>query len=215
MKTTKIVLLVFALIAFGASSAFASLSYDVTVDTSSLNGTSGYLYFQYGGLNAVDSAATVFGFTGGTLDALPSENVVDGSAVSGQLPGPVVFANTNGINDYNHGILFGNTLSFGVSFAATAFGAPDGGSSTFSLGLFSDEFGLNPIYNLQGSNNSVPGTLFTINLMNNGSASSEIIAGQANVTNGTGVSPVPVPAALWLFGSGLAGLAGIRKRIQR
>jgi hypothetical protein len=28
----------------------------------------------------------------------------------------------------------------------------------------------------------------------------------------TGTAPVPVPAAVWLLGSGLAGLAGLRRR---
>ena len=33
--------------------------------------------------------------------------------------------------------------------------------------------------------------------------------------NGTAPSAVPVPAAVWLLGSGLAGLAGLRRRQAR
>ena len=60
MKFMKIKLLIIAVIMFAASSAFASLSYDVTVDTSSLNGTSGYLYLVYGGMN--QALSTSHGF---------------------------------------------------------------------------------------------------------------------------------------------------------
>ncbi len=38
------------------------------------------------------------------------------------------------------------------------------------------------------------------------------ISGTANLTLGGTLTPVPVPAALWLFGSGLVGLAGVGRR---
>jgi len=199
MKFLSIKLFVIALIMSVASSASASLSYDVAVDTSRLEGTAGYLYFQYGGINAIDSTATVSGFTGGTLDSAISLEVADGSAVTGQLPGTVVFANTHGINDYNHGILFGNDLALKISLAAPAFGGTEGGNSTISLALFADELGASPLLTSDG-------TLFTIDLFNDGTTSVAVLASEANV------APVPVPAAAWLLGSGLVGLAGIRRR---
>jgi hypothetical protein len=202
MNLLKIKLLVIAIMMFVASSAFAALSYDVAVDTSILNGTDGYLYFQYLPVNATDSSAMVSGFSGGLLAPAPSVNVVDGSAVSGSLPGTVTFANTNGINDYNHAINFGNTINFHLSFNDPASGGQPGGSSTFSLGLYQDEFGASPL---------LGGTLFNINLMNDGSTSTETLASQASVS----VSSVPLPAAAWLFGSGLAGLFGLRRREQK
>lgn len=197
MNFLKIKLLVIAMIVFAASSAFASFSYSVNVDTSSLNNTTGYLYFQYGGFNAADSFATLYGYNGGTLASTNSLAVVDGSAVIGMLPGTVVFANTNGTNDYNHGITFGSNLKFNLSLSDPAIGGTPGGNSTFSLGLYADEFGANSL---------LGGTLFTIDLNNIGTTTVQTLANEANVT------ATPIPAAFWLLGSGLFGLVGIRRK---
>ena len=39
-----------------------------------------------------------------------------------------------------------------------------------------------------------------------------LIGGANNIIAGTEVSAVPVPAAAWLFGSGLIGLIGVARR---
>jgi hypothetical protein len=201
MRLLKITLLITAVMLFAASAAFASLSYDITVDTSSLLNTDGYLYFQYVPVNATASTATVSSFgTDGTLGAQDFTGVQNGGAVSGALPGTVTFANTNGVNDYNHAIHFGNTFNFSLLLNPTV-GTPAGGSSTFSLSLFSDPLGSNPLLTSDG-------TLFTLSLMNDGTATSQVLASQASV------SPTPIPAAVYLFGSGLLGLVGIRRKIQ-
>jgi len=204
MKFIKIKLLVIAVIMFAASSAFASLSYNVSVDTSSLNNLDGYLYFQYIPVSAANSTATVSSFvTDGTL-AVDSDtsSIVNGSAVTGTLPDNVVFANTNGINDYNHAIHFGTSFNFSLLFSDPAFGGQAGGSSTFSLGLF--DASLTPLLNVNDPVNA--GTLFTVSLVNDGTATTQIMANEASAT------PTPIPAAAWLLGSGLMGLAGLRRR---
>jgi hypothetical protein len=206
MKFFRIKLLVIAVMLFAASSAFASLSYNVSVDTSSLADQHGYLYFAYIPVNAANSTATVSNFSGGALDGSPSV-AVNGSAVTGTLPGTVTFANTNGINDYNHGILFGNAMNFGtainfqLSFSDPVPGGPAGGSSTFSLGLYSDANGSTPLLTSDG-------VLFNVSLMNNGTATTQVLA------NEVAVNPTPIPAAVYLFGSGLLGLVGIRRKTQ-
>jgi hypothetical protein len=203
-RFVKFPLFILALVLFAATSSFAVVqasSYDVSINTTDLSGTSGYLYLQYLSVNGADSTATVSGFaTDGVPAANSSTEVIDGSAVTGTLPGTVVFANTNGTNDYNHAITFGSIISFLLSLNNLGAGE-EGGSNTFSLGLFQDELGEMPLL-------TVDGTLFTVSLMNNGSVTSEILASQASA------NPVPVPAAVWLLGSGLAGLVGFRKKIK-
>ena len=196
VKFLAIKLFIVSIVMFAATSAFASLGYDVSLNTTSLNGQDGYLYFSYTPINGVDSTATITNFSGGTLLA-QSTNVVDGSAVSGTLPGSVVFANTYATNDYNHAITFGNKIDFNVLFAANAFGGPAGGSNTFSLGLFSDEAGLHSL---------LGGTVLTLDLNNDGTTAFTAIANEASAT------PTPIPAAAYLLGSGLMGLVGMRRR---
>jgi hypothetical protein len=202
MSFLKIKLLVIAAIVFAASSAFASLSYEVTVDTSSLSATDGYLYMNYAPLMyAGASTATVSNFVtdGALLSANDTSSIANGSAVSGMLPGQLVFGNSNGSNDYNHGIHFGSSLSFLVTFS-TPTGGRTGGASEFTLALASDVSGT-PIFATDGS-----GSLVKISLLNDGTITSQILAPQADAT------PTPLPAAAWLLGSGLMGLCGIKRR---
>jgi len=56
---------------------------------------------------------------------------------------------------------------------------------------------------------------YTLTWSNNFSVTSSTgvpVSGTMNVTLGGTLTPVPVPASLWLFGSGLVGLAGIARR---
>jgi len=208
MNFLKIKLLVTAIVMFVASSAFASLSttYDVTVNTSSLAGDSAYLYMYYAPVaNAVASTATVSGFsTNGVLGAQDTVDVVNGSAVSGTLPGSVVFANTNTINDYNHAITLGTTLSFLVTLTSTPSSANPTAVSTFSLGVFGDALGATPLLNVNDPN--IPGVVAQINLNNNGATSAQSLDASTSVT------PTPIPGAVYLLGSGLMGLVGLRRR---
>jgi len=206
----KIKLLVIALVVFAASSAFASLSYEVTVNTSNFDNQNGYLYFVYGGVNQALSTATVSNFTtDGSLASSPSPaNTLGGS--TGTLTtgtGAVTFTSGNTVNattDYNHGIQFGNTLSFLVSFPTLASGGTTGGASTLSLGIFSDQAGATPLFNLNGG--LYAGTVALVNLNNDGTTSAQSLDGSTTAT------PTPIPAAAWLLGSGLMGLCGIRRR---
>jgi hypothetical protein len=202
MNFLKIKLLVVAAIIFAASSAFADFSYQVTVDTSSLVGTSptGYLYLDYmpGFVAPVASTATISNFTtDGTLGAQDFAYIYNGSAVSGSLGSSVVFANSNPNNDYNQAITFGSSLSFLVSLHGSTSATAD--ASSLSLYLFGDAAGTTPLMTAYGQ-------IANISLNNDGTASAVSFAPQADVT------PTPIPAAAWLFGSGLMGLAGIRRR---
>jgi hypothetical protein len=195
MNFLKIKLLVIAVIMFAASSAFASLSYNVSVDTSAYNTTNGYLFFTYIPVNALDSTATVSNFqTDFSRLAFSPETQIDATAgnVTGQLPGSVTFKNLGGMNDYTHGITFGKPLSFDLTLANAANGSAIG-TSTFSLIL-------------QDSNFNDLAKLFTVDLNANGTATPVVL------DNSTTVTPTPIPAAAWLLGSGLMGLVGLRRR---
>jgi hypothetical protein len=66
-------------------------------------------------------------------------------------------------------------------------------SSNFSHNVFDDTFGLSIV------DNDSAGRILSL-------------AGRGIIDPGTGVNPVPVPAAIWLFGTGLIGLVGFSKR---
>lgn len=205
MKFMKLQLLVIVSLLLIAGSAFASFTYDVTVNTSSLSGDAGYLYLQYFPTNGASSTATVFNFsTNGTLGAQDTVDVVNGSAVTGTLPGTVVFANLNSVNDYDQAITFGKSFSFYITLSAPVTGGATGGYSTFSLGLFADPYGNTPSL-ADTVNELAPGTLFAVNLMNNDTTSVSIDASEATVT--------PIPGTVWLLGSALTGLIGLKRRI--
>jgi hypothetical protein len=205
MNFLKIKLLVVAIVMIATSSAFASLGFDVTVDTSSLTsyGDGGYLYLQYTPLNGANSTVTLSNFQMGDNTGLNFTSAGTESAASGTLPGSLVFANTNGISDYNHQIFqFADKLSFNLAFSNPAAGGVAGGNSTFSLGLFYDAAGGSSIFG-----GATSGTLLTIDLFNDGTASV-----QTTQDIPTTVTPTPIPAAAWLLGSGLMGLVGIRRK---
>jgi hypothetical protein len=206
MRSFTIKLFIVVALLSCSGSAFASFSYNINVNTNSLSGTKGYLYFEYLPVAATRSTATVSGFTTtGSLGSQDFNGVVNGGAVSGTLPGPVIFANTYSTNDYNQAITFGGKFNFTLSFTNPAAGGQAGGSSSFLLGVYADNSGVNPLANKNGYLNSIPGTLFSISLMNTGAISQEVFE------NSTTITPTPIPAAVWLFGSGIISLAGLRR----
>jgi hypothetical protein len=126
----------------------------------------------------------------------------------------------NGLNNYACGLAAGascvvtatSDTANGVSFtSATAVS----GTAPVLVGL--DTVGY--FYYLTGQSGSTarPLTTSSINLF----ANSEGVAGEWSLSrdgtltwNSAAVSAVPVPAAVWLFGSGLLGLAGVARRKQ-
>lgn len=135
-----------------ASSASAAVSYMVNIDTSSVNGTSGFIDFQFNPGNASSQAATIqvvnFDPDGGTLTGVPA---VTGN-VSGTLPGVLTFANSTALNEYFQGFTYGTRISFTVVLSGPAIDAPNGtatAGSTFSISLF--DAGQNPILTNQAA----------------------------------------------------------------
>jgi hypothetical protein len=107
-------------------------------------------------------------------------------------------------SDLTSDVFFGDKEN-GISLAS--FGASLSDSGTLNLELLLNPLG---VIDLSGIN-ELKGDVFDNMSQFNGELSSFIsVASVVNLTNPPTV--VPVPAAVWLFGSGLLGLVGIAKR---
>lgn len=203
MKSIKLQLLALVALLFAANPAFAA-SYGVTIDTSSLAGTSGYLYLQLvngANIDTFSATAQLLDFsTDGTMGATTDGAYTNSNKyATGTLPGELTIANTNAVlNDYNQAITFGNSISF--TLVLDTLGAPDPMSSaTFSFWLSQDAAGAIPLL-------TADGLLFTVDVNGNG------VAGMPNVL-ASQVNVVPVPAAALLFAPGLLGLVAFKRKL--
>ena len=193
---------------FCAVSAIAApITYDVTVNTSSINGTMGSLDFNFNpGSNSQFAQLQILNFTSdGTLaGACPCRT----GDVSGQLPGTLTFDNGTGLNDYFDDFTYGTTISFAVSLYGPALSSPDGIStygSEFVFSMFSDPAGMTPVL----TSDTTDGFAFTINVNLDGSTTVTNYSAQTSVTQMTGPSgpSVPEPGTLALTATALACLA--------
>jgi hypothetical protein len=190
MKRLVIKLLVVAVMMFAATSAFADYSYTFNVDTSSVNGASGYIDLQFNpGISSTGAAsAAVSNFISDA--SLGAASTMGG--VTGVLPSTVTINNTTGYNDYFQAVTFGNNLNYSLNLI----GAP---GSSFGLSFYGID-GATPLFTTD------PNGYATVIDVNSNGAVLTNNSSQVNVT------PTPIPAAVWLFGSGLAGMFGIRRK---
>jgi hypothetical protein len=122
--------------AFCCAPAFAD-TYNVTVNSSSINGTSGWIDLQFSepgvtpgpGIYSELADATVSNFsTDGTLlsslDSMSSPQVF--GDVTGALPGDVAFSalDDGATNEYTQAMTFGNTISFTLDITGQAISSP-------------------------------------------------------------------------------------------
>ncbi len=188
--------------------AAGSIQYAVTVDTSSLNGTSGFLDFQFNPGNALTQAATaqMLSFSGGTLAGSPA----NGGDVTGTLPGTLTFMNTAALNESYQGFTFGPSFSFFLLMSGPAIDSPNGTStagSSFGVGIY--DAGSDPVLTNQGLFSGYAGEV-DINLdgTSTPTAFPNALGGPSVVT----LTPLlsPEPGTLLLLGLGMAALAGMR-----
>lgn len=186
------------LTAIWPGSASADFTYQITVDTSSLNGLTGNLDFQLnpGGSSAeaVTAVITNFNALGGTL---ASSNTLTGDA-SGLLPGQLTLDNGTGFNDIFQGFTFGTSLSYDVTFSGPALSSPGGTfGSSFAFSLY-DSSGTTPLLTTDTN-----GSVVTMNVNASGTISVERFPQAAGNTtpaaSDTPVNSVPAPPSLVLL----------------
>jgi len=118
--------------------------------------------------------------------------MAEGNSGSGLTPGGGWFgylpfvASSTGLNQSEAGT---TVTAFGASLGLTNADV----SSNFSHNIFDNTFGLNIV------DNDSAGNILSL-------------AGRGRINPGTGIPAVPVPAAIWLFGTALVGFVGLSRR---
>jgi hypothetical protein len=185
----------------------APITYDATVDTSSVSGMAGALDFQFNPGPLVTQAASLQILNFASNGALAANPALTGD-VAGTLPGTLTFNNSTAFNDYFTGFTYGSALSFEARLDGPALSSPDGVSasgSTFAFSMFSDAAGTIPALTTNAA-----GFAFTIDVNLDGTTSLTNYSSQTTVVPIT--SAIPEPSTLALLGVGVIGLGIMRRR---
>ncbi len=202
------------LILFGALlSCFAGLAsadaitYDVTVDTSSLDGTTGSLDFNFNPGSLVTQAASLQILDFASDGSLAGSPALTGH-VSGALAGTLTFDNGTAFNDYFEGFTYGTMLSFDVSLYGPALSSPDGVStsgSTFAFSMFSA--GTIPAL----TTDTTDGFAFTVDVNLDGSTTVTDYSAETGVVPQTSTVPEPNNIVLILAAIVCGGAMRLRR----
>jgi hypothetical protein len=196
------------LLCFASIASAGPITYNVTVDTSSISGTAGSFDFQFnpGPLVTQPASLQIVSFTS---DGALAGNPVLAGDVAGTLPGTLTFNNGTVFNDYFDEFTYGATLLFEVSFNGPALISPDGVSSsgsTFAFSIFSESAGTIPALTM----NTAAGLAFTIDVNLDGTTTVTNYSAQTTVVPIT--SAMPEPSTLALLGIAVFGLGIMRRR---
>jgi hypothetical protein len=181
-------------LALCAATAMRADIYTVTINTSSISGTSGSLDFNFNPGPFVTQAASLQILKFASDGTLAGSPILTGD-VSGALPGTLTFDNGSGFNDYFEGFTFGNTLAFNVSLYGPALSSPDGTStsgSAFAFSMFSDAAGTIPVL----TTDTTDGFAFIVNVNLDGTTAPTNYSPETQIS--TSVSATPEPSDIGL-----------------
>jgi|GEM_PF-1194134 len=198
-QLSKMALIMAFLMVAWVGTARADFDYQITVNTSALLGTSGYIDMQLnpGTTSAPAAFATLSSFSSDATLQSPSQVI---GAVTGSLPGGLLFSNATPLNDYLQPVVFGNTTSFNLAFSGPFQSVLSGSDSRFSLSLYDPSF--NSLLTIDPA-----GTILQFELVPKGGVTPTTFpADLLGTPTVASVSAVPIPAALPLFLSGLGAL---------
>lgn len=189
-----------------------TVSYQVTVDTSSQYGNYGYidLSLNQGTLSALPVTASITSFAGGTLNPADANN--DAIGVSGNLPGTLTIpASTS--TDYFKGLTFGNFVSFDITLSGTGVNLAGlaGGASgtTFVLQFYDDSTNPNPLFTSDSS-----GATGLINIAPDGTIGVDALPGPEGGDSLATIVATPEPSTLSFFACAGAAFLLLRRRFS-
>lgn len=180
------------------------VSYNISVDTSSLNSQSGYLDFQFnpGGSSAESANASVTGFQ--SIGAILAAVAIDTGDASGSLPGTLTFDNGTAFNDVFQGITLGSSFSFDLTLSGPAIDSPGGTfGSAFAVSLYAADQ-VTPLLTTDPY-----GSVGTINVNAAGTTAAEVFPQSATNSTPAGTvtpefsSATPEPSSLVICASTL------------
>jgi hypothetical protein len=177
-----------AALLFGVVPARASFSYTVSVDTSFINTTAGFLDFQFN--PGADSQAGFVDITNFATDGVLGAEQTPIGDVTGTLPGTVALVNDQALNDYNTAFTYGTTISFTLTFGGAVINSPNDSpdGSTFGFSLLEND-------DATGELTTNPaGFAFTIDVNPDGSTDVNDF-----LTSSNSITAVPEPGVLGLI----------------
>jgi hypothetical protein len=174
----------------------AATVYNVTVNTTPLNTTQGYLAFDFfQGFPIENNAVTISNFT---TDATLGTLTTTGDATGTISPGPGNLDDINNFfNEFLQEVTFGTTISFNLSLTTNGASTPD--NFSFYL-LDSSQF---PIVT---SDPTGTDSLISIDITGPGLTPNVYTSADATATVAPAGSSTPEPGSFWLVGISLAGL---------
>ena len=176
--------------------------YHVTVDTSALNGQSGYVDFQF---NPGDSSAELATAAISNLSPVANLNPSDpGNSSWGTVTGSLTstLTLTNDFSDFFEAFSYGNSISFDLVLSGPAVNSPSSTiGSAFAFSLYAAD-GASPLLTIDSS-----GSVLTVYISSGGTTSVQTFpqsfTESTPVASADPVSAVPAPCAMVLLASAL------------